>query len=266
VQFPENLVRCPKCKSAFCARSDEHSFSCTKCAATYPVSGGVVDLIPELKLERSRAQALMEWPPMVKIYEGRLWRRSFWQGDLLLGISFDREEAIILREAKIEEGSTVLDLACASGIFARTFARIAKQGRVVGLDLSLPMVELATRKAADHGLENLTYLRGTAQELPFEAATFDVVNCCGALHLFPDVSQALQEIGRVLKPGGRFTTATFRRRKGVAGAAHTAGLESIGVNSHTPDGLKHALSEVGLGDVRVHHDSARWMILSSAKQ
>jgi SAM-dependent methyltransferase len=259
----EDLVRCPKCKGAFCAMG-EQSCSCPGCGAPFPVQAGVVDLIPDLQFERSRAQTLMESPFMAKIYSGKLWRRSYWQG-WLLGIQFDPESAIIMEAARVEAASTVLDLACASGIYTRLFAEAAKQGRVVGLDLSMPMLQQAVLKDRQDQVENVAYLRGSAMELPFAEACFDCVNCCGALHLFPDPDGALREITRVLKPGGRFTAATFRKREGYRGRADLKTAESIGVNFFTAEGLEQALEPLGMVGTRVHHDSARWMILSSEK-
>ena len=259
----EDLVRCPQCKASHCTLAE--AFSCPKCGTTFPMTNGFVDLIPELEFERTRAQALMESPTMAKIYDGILWRRSFWQGNLVLGISFEREATMILEAARVRPTSTVLDLACASGIYARRLARVATEGRVVGLDLSRPMLEVAVQRARAESLGNLAFVRGTAQELPCDDGCFDCLNCCGALHLFPNVSQALAEIARVLKPGGRFTMATFRKRSGVIGRAHVSGSEAIGVNCQTPEGLEAALGPLGFSNPRLHHDSARWMIMSAER-
>jgi ubiquinone/menaquinone biosynthesis C-methylase UbiE len=54
-------------------------------------------------------------------------------------------------------------------------------------------------------------IHGDALDLPFPDERFEAVNCCGALHLFPDVPRSLEEIRRVLTPGGRFATAVYRR-------------------------------------------------------
>ena len=262
----DQLLRCPKCREGRCIAdgSDAGPCSCPKCGATYPVTQGVIDLIPDLQFERSRAQVLMESPTMAKIYAGRLWRRSYWQG-WMIGIQFDPEAAIIMQAARVEATSTVLDLACASGVYTRLLAAAAPQGRVVGLDLSMPMLQEAARNLRADAVDNVAYLRGSAVDLPFEAARFDCVNCCGALHLFPDANHVLGEIARVLEPGGRFTVATFRQRGGARGRADLKTGGSIGVSFFTPEGLESALIGHGLGQVRVHHDAKRWMIVSAEK-
>ena len=88
---------------------------------------------------------------------------------------------------------SVLDLACGSGIYTRPLARRLGAGRVVGLDISRPMLSYARDRSRAEGLANVDLVRGSALELPFGAATFEVVNCCGALHLLPDVGRALTE-------------------------------------------------------------------------
>ncbi len=172
----------------------------------------------------SLAQRAMESAAIARIYESRLWRRSR-IATLALGISFEREQQLIGRAARLSPGDSLLDVACGPGIYARPFARQVAPGLVVGLDLSPAMLGHARRRARAAGLENLALVRGDALRLPFAGGRFDAVNCCGALHLFPDADLALREVHRVLKPGGRFTVAAFRRDPvgGRPSAARSAG-------------------------------------------
>lgn len=267
-QTQDNLVRCPMCQNSCLAIGhslENDAVCCPGCGAEYPVHDGVPDLIPDLQFERGRAQALMESPTMARLYAGKWWRRSYWQG-ALLGIQFEREATIVMEAAGVQATSTVMDLACASGIYTRLFAQTATKGRVVGLDLSMPMLKVARGIEMQERRGNITYVRGTAQALPFGDASFDCVNCCGALHLFPDPYAVLLEISRVLKPGGRFTVGTFRKREGMLGNARTKTATSIGVNMFTPQGVTSGLVASGLVNIRVLHDAARWMILSAEKR
>jgi SAM-dependent methyltransferase len=214
---------------------------------------------------RSLAQRLMEASPVVRIYESRLWRRSpvaTWK----LGISFAAERDAILRAARIEAGDRVLDLACGSGIYTRPLARQANAGTVVGLDLSLPMLRYASRRVRQEGLDNVVLIRGTALQLPFASARFDLVNCCGALHLFPDMPGALREILRVLKPGGGFTCAVVHRRRGcVAGVGAACRRRLFGVDAFSPREMESRLVGAGFADVQCHYAQRLWMIMSAYK-
>jgi SAM-dependent methyltransferase len=214
---------------------------------------------------RGLAQRLMESAPLVAIYESRLWRRSRLFA-LLTGISFERELEAIAALGRIDRASRVLDLACGSGIYARPFARSAGAGRVAGLDLSRPMLRYAARRSRAEGLANLDLVRGTALALPFRSEVFENVNCCGALHLFPDVPKALREIHRVLRPGGRLTAAVIRRGEGArARRAAERRLRLLGVHSFSRDELEGLLADAGFRDASVPHERGVWMLAGAAK-
>lgn len=214
---------------------------------------------------RSLAQRAMEAEPVVRIYESRWWRRSPLVG-WAIGISFEAEYALILGAAELRGSESVLDLAGGPGIYARPFARLLSRGRVVDLDLSPRMLAYARRRADEEGLGNLFLVRGDAGQLPFASNDFDVVNCCGALHLFPDVPRALAEVHRVLRPGGRLTLAVFRRAEGRAEeVARRLRKQLLGVDAFTPDGLGHELEEAGFERVTVHHARRIWLVTSARK-
>jgi SAM-dependent methyltransferase len=212
---------------------------------------------------RSWAQRAMEAAPIVRIYESRLWRRSLVVRGVL-GLPFERESALILAAMQLDATRDVLDVACGSGIYTRPLARALPDGRVVGLDLSRPMLRHALRRARAERLPNVSFVRGDALRLPFADARFDAVNCCGALHLFPDAARALSAVYRVLRPGGRFTVAAVRRNEGLL--APLAGvLARLGVESFTPPALETLLGSAGFESVRVHYAHALWVIASAAK-
>ena len=98
----------------------------------------------------------------------------------------------------VTTGQSVLDVACGTGIVARTAVeRAGSEGRVVGVDLNQAMLTVAKRVCP--GIE---LRRADVGDLPFEPATFDVVLCQMALMFFPDRVGALREMGRVVKPEG----------------------------------------------------------------
>jgi len=267
VQIPEGLLRCPECgRGALVAggRRDP-SVQCNACAASYPVTEAVIDLLPSMSQPRSLAQRLMEAAPVVRIYESRLWRRSVvatWK----LGIAFEQERQLILRAANLGAAATVLDLACGSGIYTRSIARRVAAGTVVGLDLSFPMLRDARRRVVEAGLNNVVLIHGTALRLPFPPDRFDLLNCCGALHLFPDVPRVLSEVHRVLKPGGRFTVAAVRQRDGRLAALGSGYRRTIfGVDAFSPADLASRLVNVGFDGVQCHYAQRLWLIMSARK-
>jgi ubiquinone/menaquinone biosynthesis C-methylase UbiE/uncharacterized protein YbaR (Trm112 family) len=256
------LLVCPRCRAGSLeVGADDHGRAvCGACAAAYPLRGGVIDLLPDRAPRRSIAQRAMESDTVVRIYESRLWRRSL-LATLGLGISFEREQEIVLAAANPPRDGAVLDLACGPGIYTRPLARRVAQGSVIGLDLSLPMLSYAARRAAAEGLGNAIFVRASALELPLRERTFDVVNCCGALHLFPDVPKAIGEVARVLAPGGRFTAAVFRSRGEHDGDRASA----IGVHAFRDGELETLLEKAGFAEASPIHGSRRWSILCARK-
>lgn len=264
VRLPAGLLCCPNCGGALVAGTpDTASVQCGVCAASYPIADDIIDLLPAEARPRSLAQRLMESEAVVRIYESRLWRRSAvatWK----LGISFERERDLILRAAGLTEAAVVLDLACGSGIYTRPLARQARGGTVLGLDLSLPMLRYASKRIHEEQLSNVLLIHGTALQLPFPSARFDLVNCCGALHLFPDVPRALSEVHRVLKPGGCFTVAAVRRRDGRPAALGAAYRDTVfGVAAFSPAELEALLLGAGFSAVQCHYAERLWLIMSA---
>lgn len=258
-------IRCPRCRQGLLERSEQGDARCGACGACYPIEAGVVCLLAPSREARTLAQAAMEWPLLIRIYESRLWRRNPLFA-MVTGISFDQEYALINKALGLGEGDRLLDLACGPGIYARRFARVVSQGVVVGLDLSAPMLRYAQQKATAQGLRNLLFVRGDAMALAFEEECFDAVNCCGALHLFPSATQALSEIARVLRPKGRFSAAVFRRSEGEQAAQGTARQRAVsGVDAYSITQIGALFEEAGLCDVTFLHKGARWLVVSAEK-
>lgn len=112
-------------------------------------------------------------------------------------------------------GARALDLATGTGDIA--FALAAKGARVVGLDITLRMIELARHKQTDGARgktdvhERASFLVGDMLALPFPSGSFDIVTTGYGLRNVPNLSTAIDEIGRVLTPGGQVLSLDFNR-------------------------------------------------------
>lgn len=100
-----------------------------------------------------------------------------------------------------QPGGLALDLATGSGELALELASLGC--RVVALDFCQPMMDLARQKVASRGVVGVSLAAGDALRLPFSQSVFDSVTSGFALRNFADLGQTLEEIHRVLKPGGR---------------------------------------------------------------
>jgi SAM-dependent methyltransferase len=115
----------------------------------------------------------------------------------------------LIEAATLRPGERVLDIACGTGIVARTAARIlGGKASVVGLDLSAPMLAVAQSAAKAEGVF-AEWREGSAVNLPLADATFDVAFCQQGLQFFPDPPAALREMYRVLAPTGRLVLSVW---------------------------------------------------------
>lgn len=118
-----------------------------------------------------------------------------------------REVATALATALRERpGATVLDLACGTGDLAEASVRLSAGARVVGLDVSGEMLRLAV---ARRGSLPILYVRGTMAALPLVDGSVDVVSGGYALRNAEDLDRALDEVARVMRPGGVLVTLDF---------------------------------------------------------
>ncbi|HWZ65063.1 MAG TPA: methyltransferase domain-containing protein [Steroidobacteraceae bacterium] len=110
-------------------------------------------------------------------------------------------------------GEHVLDVACGTGLVAFAAARaIGPRGAVLGTDISGEMVAAASSRAEALGLANVRFARMDAEALELPDASFEVAVCALGLMYVPSPEQALRELWRVLRPGGRLGLAVWGER------------------------------------------------------
>jgi ubiquinone/menaquinone biosynthesis C-methylase UbiE len=122
----------------------------------------------------------------------------------------------LVERAQPGRGEAVLDIACGTGVVTRLAAKKTAQGRVVGLDLNAAM--LAVAQSVPHEGAPITWIEGSALDLPFPPASFDVILCQLGLQFFPDREQALREMRRVLSGTGRVGLSVYSPIERTPGA------------------------------------------------
>ena len=122
----------------------------------------------------------------------------------------------------LQPGERVVDVGCGAGIDSLIAARmVAPDGEVIGVDMTQPMLDRARESAEAGGFRNVRFDHGLAESLPVEDAWADVVISNGVLNLFPDKVAGLQEMSRVLKPGGRLQVGDILVQKDVGDGARS---------------------------------------------
>jgi SAM-dependent methyltransferase len=144
-------------------------------------------------------------------------QRAAWAG---LAPSWEKWDAIILRQLgpagdevierlAIAEDQQHLDIASGTGEPGLTIAKLCPRGRVVLTDLSAEMLDVAARRAVAQRVPNVETLVCSADDLPFEDASFDSVSVRFGYMFFPDGARATAEFARVLRPGGRLGASVW---------------------------------------------------------
>jgi ubiquinone/menaquinone biosynthesis methyltransferase len=159
---------------------------------------------------RERLGEALATPDRKRRYVARLFATIADRYDFITRLlSYGRDQhwkARLIATADIRPGERVLDLACGTGDLA--FAAAVHGARVIGLDLTPRMVQLAARRAAS---SPVAFLVGDMTALPAADASVDVITTGYGLRNVPVLDDAIREMHRVLAPGGRMLSLDFNR-------------------------------------------------------
>ena len=179
----------------------------------------------------------------------------------------------LLEAARVAPGRRVLDVACGTGVLAVQAAEVVgPDGSVVGVDLNPGMLAVAARKAP-----GIDWREAPAEALPFDAAEFDAVVSQFGLMFFSDRRTALQEMWRVLRPGGHVSIAVWDTLENIPGTRvvtrilsrlfgdEIADLLRAPFVLGDPDALGRLLLDAGIPDPEVSrvHGTARFPSIRS---
>ncbi|MEV8373204.1 class I SAM-dependent methyltransferase [Kribbella sp. NPDC056861] len=136
---------------------------------------------------------------------------AFWAAEAeLFEHALHRYDHSLLRAAGILPGNKVLDVGCGTGSLTRAVAERNHPGTALGVDLSSPMVAIASRSAEVAGLRNVEFLQADAQVYPFADDEFDVVVSRTGSMFFADQLAAFENLARTTRPGGRLALLSWR--------------------------------------------------------
>jgi ubiquinone/menaquinone biosynthesis C-methylase UbiE len=142
------------------------------------------------------------WDRVSSYYE------SFWQDQLRPA------QNLLLELAGLQQGESVIDVACGTGLVSfQAVRKLGVNGRLLGTDISGKMVDLASSIALLKKENRAQFEWMDAENLELENNTFDAALCSLGLMYMPDPKKALEEMRRVLKPGGRVVAAVWGPRE-----------------------------------------------------
>ncbi len=109
---------------------------------------------------------------------------------------------------RLTPGERVLDVGCGAGTDTLVAAQmVAPDGHVTGIDMTPEMLVRARAATVELGAENVAFVEGEVEQMPFADESFDVVISNGVIDLIPDKDAVFSELFRVLRPGGRIQIA-----------------------------------------------------------
>jgi ubiquinone/menaquinone biosynthesis C-methylase UbiE len=192
-------------------------------------------------MEKERAQLFDEWP---EAYD-----RWFTTPTGSLVRKYETE--LVMKLLSPKQGEIILDAGCGTGIF--TLDILLSGSKVIGLDLSLPMLKQAKNKLKEYPLK---LVLAEMLKLPFPESSFDKAVSVTALEFIEDGKAAVGELFRVTKRGGRVVVATLNslspwalRRRVEAKRKHSLFEKAI---FRPPDELRFLSSSPGVVETAIH--------------
>ena len=123
-------------------------------------------------------------------------------------------QKLVMKKTALKTGDRALDVCCGTGEMAFQARKIVGvKGSVVGLDFTQNMLDVANEKLAKTDYQNITFVRGDAMDLPFGDNTFQAATNGFALRNVLDIPKTIQEMARVVTPGGRVVCIDVSRPK-----------------------------------------------------
>ncbi|GAB3371926.1 methyltransferase domain-containing protein [Amycolatopsis echigonensis] len=157
-----------------------------------------------------------------------------------------------LAVADLRPGESVLDLGSGGGLDVLLSARrVGPAGRAIGLDMTDEMLALARRHAAQAGLANVEFVKGTIEAIPLPDNTVDVVISNCVIALSPDKPAVFAGIARVLRPGGRLGVTDLLAEETLTDAERAAADKECLGGALTADDYRALLHSAGLVNVDV---------------
>ena len=175
--------------------------------------------------------------------------------------------------ADLGEGEVVLDLGSGAGADMLISARrVGLTGRVIGLDMTDEMLDLARENARRVGAGNVDFVKGQIEQIPLEDASVDVVISNCVINLSSDKAAVLREVARVLRPGGRLAVSDVIADPDMDDATRADMRQWTGcvAGALTRQEFERALTAAGLVDVEIRathrvHEHAAAAIVRATK-
>jgi ubiquinone/menaquinone biosynthesis C-methylase UbiE len=165
-----------------------------------------------------------------------------------------------LKLVNIQDGWTMLDVGCGGGFTIRRLLKQSKDAQVYGIDLSEESVAKAKKVNADVLDKQVFVTQGSAEKLPYEDEKFDLVTAVETVYFWPNLPGCLQEVRRVLKPGGKFAILV----EVVDSNSKWTNIVE-GMTAYTPEQIKSLLDDAGFTHTEIHRKKPTYATIIGCK-
>ena len=165
-----------------------------------------------------------------------------------------------LKLVNVQDGWTMLDVGCGGGFTIRQLLKRSKDAQVYGIDISEESVTKARQVNAEVLDKQVYVTQGSAEQLPYNDEMFDLVTAVETVYFWPNLPDCLQEVRRVLKPGGKFAIM-------VEVVDNDSKWTSIvdGMTAYTPEQLKTLLDDAGFIQTEIHRKKPTYATIMGVK-
>lgn len=171
-----------------------------------------------------------------------------------------------LQHANIERNFTILDVGCGGGRTIQKLAAQASEGKVYGVDYAEGSVAMSRKQNADtiHA-GRVKIKQASVSQLPFGDNKFDLATAIETQYYWPDLPNDMQEILRVLKPGGTLLIIAEVYRNGARSNVLAPVIKLLGSHSLSADDQRELFSQAGYHDVQIFEHKKGWLCACGKK-
>lgn len=170
-----------------------------------------------------------------------------------------------LSSLQIKEDGQLLDIGCGGGGNIARLLKRCPSGTVTGIDYSSVSVE-KSKKVNTQAIQDgrCKVVEGSVAVLPFEENAFDMVTAFETIYFWPDIEHCLNEVKRVLKPGGMFVIVN--EDDGLSGNNEKWEKLIEGMHTYNPQEIRLHLTNTGFKDITVQRNEAKHWLMVTAKK
>ena len=165
-----------------------------------------------------------------------------------------------LKLVDVQDGWTMLDVGCGGGFTIRRLLKRSKDAQVYGIDISEESVAKAKKVNAELLDKQVFITQGSAEKLPYEDKKFDLVTAVETVYFWPNLPDCLQEVRRVLKPGGKIAILV---EVVDSDSKWTSVVE--GMTAYSPEDLKKLLDDAGFTQTEIYRKKPTYATIIGVK-